>query len=104
MISEEKSLKPLAQCIFAQDDRDPVAEAAAFVASEKGVDSVEDAFAGGAGHHCRMGKRRSVCPHANDDVVKVQQKVTATVLDVGLKRRRISLSLKSKEKHKNKMK
>ena len=46
MISEEKSLKPLAQCIFAQDDRDPVAEAAAFVASEKGVDSVEDAFAG----------------------------------------------------------
>ncbi|MCR4319452.1 MAG: hypothetical protein NUV74_03830 [Candidatus Brocadiaceae bacterium] len=30
-----------------------------------------------------------------DDVVKVQQKVTATVLDVDLKRRRISLSLKN---------
>jgi len=33
------------------------------------------------------------------DVVKVHQKVTATVLDVDLKRRRISLSLKRKQKY-----
>ena len=45
-IAKEKGLEPLAQCIFAQDDRDPAAEAAAFVDAEKGVDSVEDALAG----------------------------------------------------------
>ena len=45
-IAKEKGLEPLAQCIFAQDDRDPAAEAAAFVSAEKGVDSVEDALAG----------------------------------------------------------
>jgi len=33
-----------------------------------------------------------------NDVVKVQQKVMATVLDVDLKRRRISLSLKKNPK------
>ena len=61
---KEKGLEPLAQCIFAQDDRDPASDAAAFVNAEKGVDSVEDALRG-AGHYCRMGKRRSNCPHAN---------------------------------------
>lgn len=45
-IAREKGLEPLAKLIFDQDDRDPAAEAAAFVNSEKGVDSVEDALAG----------------------------------------------------------
>ena len=45
-IAKEKGLEPLAQCIFAQDDRDPAAEAAAFVDAEKGVESVEDALSG----------------------------------------------------------
>ncbi|HHT9107581.1 MAG TPA: Tex family protein [Candidatus Wunengus sp. YC64] len=45
-IAKEKGLEPLALCIFAQDDRDPASEAAAFVSAEKGVDSVEDALAG----------------------------------------------------------
>jgi uncharacterized protein len=45
-VAREKGLEPLAQRIFAQDDMDPLAEAAAFVDPEKGVDSVEDALAG----------------------------------------------------------
>src|SRR3989337_1629028 len=45
-IAKEKGLEPLAQCVFAQDDRDPASEAAAFVDAEKGVDSVEDALSG----------------------------------------------------------
>src|SRR3990172_3794507 len=45
-IAKEKGLEPVAQCIFAQDDRDPAAEAAAFFDAGKGVDSVEDALAG----------------------------------------------------------
>jgi len=45
-IAKEKGLEPLAQCIFAQDDRDPASEAAAFVNAEKGVESVEDALSG----------------------------------------------------------
>ena len=45
-IAKEKCLEPLAQCIFAQDDRDPASEAAAFVDAAKGVESVEDALAG----------------------------------------------------------
>src|SRR3990172_4490621 len=45
-IAKEKGLEPLAQCIFSQDDRDPAAEAVAFVSAEKGVESVEDALAG----------------------------------------------------------
>jgi len=45
-IAKEKGLEPLAQCIFAQDDRDPASEAAAFVSAEKGVESVEDALSG----------------------------------------------------------
>jgi uncharacterized protein len=36
----------LAQRLFAQEDMDPLAEAAAFVDPEKGVDSAEDALAG----------------------------------------------------------
>jgi len=45
-IAKEKGLEPLARLLFAQDDIDPLAEAAAFVDPEKGVDSVEDALAG----------------------------------------------------------
>jgi len=45
-VAKEKGLEPLAQCLFAQDDMDPLAEASAFVDPEKGVDSAEDALAG----------------------------------------------------------
>ena len=45
-IAKEKGLEPLAQLLFAQNDMDPLAEAAAFVDPEKGVDSAEDALAG----------------------------------------------------------
>ena len=45
-VAKEKGLEPLAQRLFAQDDIDPLAEAAAFVDPEKGVDSAEDALAG----------------------------------------------------------
>ena len=45
-IAKEKGLEPLARLLFAQDDIDPLAEAAAFVDPEKGVDSAEDALAG----------------------------------------------------------
>jgi uncharacterized protein len=45
-IAKEKGLEPLAQRLFAQDDMDPIAEAAGFVDPEKGVDSAEDALAG----------------------------------------------------------
>ncbi len=45
-IAKEKGLEPLAKCILAQAGADPLAEAASFVNSEKGVDSVEDALAG----------------------------------------------------------
>jgi len=45
-VAKEKGLEPLAQRLFAQDDMDPLAEAAAFVDPEKGVDSAEDALAG----------------------------------------------------------
>ncbi|MEN6428638.1 MAG: Tex family protein [Phycisphaerales bacterium] len=46
-IAKEKGLEPLAQLIFAQDPAtDPIAQAAAFVNAEKGVESVEDALAG----------------------------------------------------------
>ena len=47
MIAREKGLEPLAQRIFSQDDGiDPAAEAAAFVNTDKGVDTVDDALAG----------------------------------------------------------
>jgi uncharacterized protein len=45
-IAKEKGLEPLAQRLFAQEDMDPLAEAAAFVDLEKGVDSAEEALAG----------------------------------------------------------
>jgi len=45
-IAKEKGLEPLARLLFAQDDIDPLVEAAAFVDPEKGVDSAEDALAG----------------------------------------------------------
>ncbi|MFA6472264.1 MAG: Tex family protein, partial [Candidatus Latescibacterota bacterium] len=45
-IARERGLEPLAQMIFEQGDIDPEAEAAAFVDSEKGVLTVEEALAG----------------------------------------------------------
>jgi uncharacterized protein len=45
-IAKEKGLEPLAQRLFAQEDMEPLAEAAAFVDPEKGVESAEDALAG----------------------------------------------------------
>ncbi|MFZ5997413.1 MAG: Tex family protein [Nitrospirota bacterium] len=45
-IAKEKGLDPLAQIVFAQDERDLATEAAAFVDTEKGVATVEDALAG----------------------------------------------------------
>jgi uncharacterized protein len=45
-VAKEKGLEPLGQCLFAQNDMDPIAEAAGFVDPEKGVDSEEDALAG----------------------------------------------------------
>ena len=46
-IAQEKGLEPLAQLILAQEpSTDPVAQAAAFVNAEKGVESVEAALAG----------------------------------------------------------
>ncbi len=50
-VAREKGLEPLAQRIFAQDgidpvNEDPLAEASAFVDSEKGVNSAEEALAG----------------------------------------------------------
>jgi len=45
-IAKERGLEPLAQLLFAQDEMDPLAEAARFIDPEKGVDSAEDALAG----------------------------------------------------------
>jgi uncharacterized protein len=45
-IAKERGLEPLAQRLFAQEEMEPLAEAAAFVDPEKGVDSAEDALAG----------------------------------------------------------
>ena len=45
-IARERGLEPLAQRIFAQEDMDLEAEAAAFVDPEKGVNSAEEALAG----------------------------------------------------------
>ncbi|MCC6345907.1 MAG: RNA-binding transcriptional accessory protein [Nitrospirales bacterium] len=45
-IAREKGLEPLAGIVFAQDERDPSVEAAAFVDAEKGVETVDDALAG----------------------------------------------------------
>jgi uncharacterized protein len=45
-VAKERGLEPLALRLFAQDDINPLAEAAGFVDPEKGVDSPEDALAG----------------------------------------------------------
>ena len=45
-IAREKGLEPLAQCVFAQDGIDLLAEAEYYVDSEKGVDSIDDALSG----------------------------------------------------------
>lgn len=45
-IAKEKGLEPLAQRIFEQGDLDPLAAAAEFVDSAKGVETPEDALAG----------------------------------------------------------
>ena len=46
-IAKEKGLEPLAQLLFAQDEKtDPTAEAAAYVNVEKGVETAADALAG----------------------------------------------------------
>lgn len=45
-IAREKGLEPLAARLFAQEDFDPVFEAAGFVGDDKGVASVDDALAG----------------------------------------------------------
>ena len=45
-IAKEKGLEPLAQLLFAQEETDPAAAAAAFVDPEKGVDGPEEALAG----------------------------------------------------------
>lgn len=44
--AREKGLEPLAMLIMAQDKRDPMDAAAAYVRSEKGIHSLEDALAG----------------------------------------------------------
>ena len=46
MVAREKGLEPLAERLWAQDEMDPLAEAAAFINPEKGVESAEDALAG----------------------------------------------------------
>ena len=46
IIAKEKGLEPLALIIFEQKGANPVKEAKSFIASEKGVESVEDALAG----------------------------------------------------------
>ena len=45
-IAREKGLEPLAAAIFAQDGQDPAILAQAFIAPEKGVETIEDALAG----------------------------------------------------------
>jgi len=46
VMAREKGLEPLALAILAQDGTDPVEAAAAFIDSDKGVASIEDALAG----------------------------------------------------------
>ena len=45
-VAREKGLQPLAEAIYAQDERDPAVLAADYVDEEKGVNSVEEALAG----------------------------------------------------------
>ena len=46
-IAREKGLEPLAHLLFAQEETDPLAAAAAFVDPEKGVETAEEALSGG---------------------------------------------------------
>src|SRR5512143_2976406 len=41
-VAKEKGLEPLAERLFAQEEMDPMAEAAVFVDPEKGVESAQD--------------------------------------------------------------
>ena len=45
-VARERGLEPLAQILFAQEEKDPLAEAASFVDPEKSVSSAEEALAG----------------------------------------------------------
>jgi protein Tex len=45
-VAKERGLEPLAQLIFAQEEKDPLAEAASFIDAEKSVSSAEEALAG----------------------------------------------------------
>ncbi|MCP4648052.1 MAG: RNA-binding transcriptional accessory protein, partial [bacterium] len=45
-IAREKGLEPLAEKLFAQEEMDPISEAAAFIDEEKGVETAEDALSG----------------------------------------------------------
>ncbi len=45
-IAREKGLEPLAEELFAQEEIDPISEAAAYIDEEKGVESAEDALSG----------------------------------------------------------
>jgi uncharacterized protein len=45
-VAKGKGLEPLAQLIFAQEEKDPLAEAASFIDAEKSVSSAEEALAG----------------------------------------------------------
>ncbi len=45
-VAKEKGLEPLAQILFAQEEKDPLAEALPFVDPEKAVASAEEALAG----------------------------------------------------------
>ena len=45
-IAHERGLEPLAEIVFAQDDRDPFGEARPFVSEEKEVPTVDEALAG----------------------------------------------------------
>ncbi len=45
-VAKEKGLEPLAELIWSQSPIDPTAEAAAYVNTEKGVESADDALAG----------------------------------------------------------
>lgn len=48
--------------IFEQGEVDPEKEAAAFIDSKKGVESVEDALSGARDIIAGMGERRTACP------------------------------------------
>ncbi len=45
-VAKERGLEPLAQILFAQEEKDPQAEATTFVNPEKSINSVEEALAG----------------------------------------------------------